>query len=191
MGPVDALLVDEAMGHPDRPGGASAARDSQYRFRYELIVVLVAAVVFFGCAISPPSLMDDVDAVQAQIARNMLDSGDCATARRDGLAYLEKSPLKYWTMAVSFAIFGVHDWSARLPIALFAILLCWVTSRFAAWAFSELACLYAGLALSSAIGLFLFTRILIPDATLTLAVALSMWAFLRALDENESRPRLW
>ena len=135
--------------------------------------------------------MDDVDAVQAQIARNMLDSGDWVTARLDGVAYLEKSPLKYWTMAISFAIFGVHDWSARLPIALFAILLCWVTSRFAAWAFSELAGLYAGLALSSAIGLFLFTRILIPDATLTLAIALAMWAFLRALDENESHPQLW
>ena len=44
--------------------------------------------------------MDDVDAVQAQIARNMLDSGDWVTARLDGVAYLEKSPLKYWMMAV-------------------------------------------------------------------------------------------
>ncbi len=70
--------------------------DSQRRFRYELIVVLVAAAVFFGCIFSPPSLMDDVDAVQAQIARNMLDSGDWVTARLDGVAYLEKSPLKYW-----------------------------------------------------------------------------------------------
>ena len=46
--------------------------------------------------------MDDVDAVQAQIARNMLQSGDWVTARLDGVAYLEKSPLKYWMIAVSF-----------------------------------------------------------------------------------------
>jgi len=135
--------------------------------------------------------MDDVDAVQAQIARNMLDSGDWVTARLNGVAYLEKSPLKYWSIAVSFAIFGVHDWSARIPMALFAILLCWVTARFAAWAFSELAGLYAGLVLSSAVGLFLFTRILIPDVMLTLAIALAMWAFLRALDEQEAHPRAW
>ena len=57
--------------------------------------------------------MDDVDAVQAQIARNMLDSGDWVTARLDGVAYLEKSPLKYWMIAVSYTIFGVHDWAAR------------------------------------------------------------------------------
>src|SRR5215471_606017 len=99
MGSVDALPLDEAMGHPGRPVGGSAARDSQHRFRYELIVVLVATVVFFGCAIGPPSLMDDVDAVQAQIARNMLDSGDWVTARLDGVAYLEKPPLIYWMMA--------------------------------------------------------------------------------------------
>ena len=51
--------------------------------------------------------MDDVDAVQAQIARNMLQSGDWVTARLDGMAYLEKSPLKYWMIAVSYKIFGV------------------------------------------------------------------------------------
>ena len=62
--------------------------------------------------------MDDVDAVQAQIARNMLQSGDWVTAHLDGIAYLEKSPLKYWMMAASFAIFGVRDWAARLPLAL-------------------------------------------------------------------------
>src|SRR5207245_5649527 len=88
---------------------------------YELAVILFAAVIFLGCIVSPPSLMDDVDAVQAQIARTMLQSGDWVTARLDGIAYLEKSPLKYWTMAVAFAIFGVHDWAARIPLALAAI----------------------------------------------------------------------
>ena len=101
------------------------------RVGYQLIVVFFAAVIFLGCIISPPSLMDDVDAVQAQIARNMLESGDWVTARLDGVAYLEKSPLKYWMIAVSFEIFGVHDWAARIPIALSTILLCWVTARFA------------------------------------------------------------
>ena len=42
----------------------------------DLVVVLIAAIVFIGCIVSPPALMDDVDAVHGQIARNMLDSGD-------------------------------------------------------------------------------------------------------------------
>lgn len=159
--------------------------------RYQLIVLLAAAAIFLGCAISPPSLMDDVDAVQAQIARNMLDSGDWVTARLDGVAYLEKSPLVYWMIAASFKVFGVNDWAARIPIALATILLCWVTARFAAWAFSPRAGLYAGLVLATSVGLYLFTRILIPDVILTLTITLAMWGALRALDEAETRPRLW
>src|SRR3954451_7703131 len=135
--------------------------------------------------------MDDVDSVQAQIARNMLDSGDWVTARLDGIKYLEKSPLVYWMMATSFLIFGVHDWAARIPIALSIIALCWLTTRIGRWAFGEKAGLYSGLALASCIGLFLFTRILIPDVILVLAIALAMWSFLRTLDEDETRPRLW
>jgi hypothetical protein len=135
--------------------------------------------------------MDDVDAVQAQIARNMLDSGDWVTARLDGVPYLEKSPLKYWMMAVSYMIFGVHDWAARIPVALFTVLLCWLTARIGAWAFSERAGLYAGLTLATCVGLFLFTRILIPDVILTFTIALAMWSLLRALEQDELHPRRW
>jgi hypothetical protein len=135
--------------------------------------------------------MDDVDAVQAQIARNMLTSGDWVTARIDGLIYVEKPPLIYWTVAASYRIFGVHDWSARLPIALSAIALCWLTAAFGMWAFGKPAGFYAGLCMATCVGLFLFTRILIPDVMQTLTIAMAMWAFLRAIDEDEAHPRLW
>src|ERR1700723_2736848 len=92
-----------------------------------LVVLLFAGAIYLGCIISPPSLMDDVDAVQAQISRNMLTSGDWVTARLDGVVYLEKAPLIYWTMAVAYATLGAHDWGARLPIALSAIALCYLT----------------------------------------------------------------
>jgi hypothetical protein len=135
--------------------------------------------------------MDDVDAVQAQIARNMLTSGDWVTARLDGVVYLEKAPLIYWAMAVGYAILGVHDWVARIPIALSAIALCLLTAAFGVWAFGKRAGFYAGLCMATCIGLFLFTRVLIPDVMLTFTVALGMWAFLRALDEEEPHPRFW
>jgi hypothetical protein len=137
--------------------------------------------------------MDDVDAVQAQIARNMLESGDWVTARLDGVAYLEKSPLIYWMMAASYRVFGVHDWSARLPLALAVVMLCFVTYRFARWAFGEDAGLYSGLILATSVGLFLFTRILIPDATLTLVITGAIWCWLRLLepDEESAHARWW
>src|SRR4051812_20547979 len=189
MGSVDAFPVDEEMegGGSARRGGSGSGSAS---VRYQVIVALVAALIFVGCMISPPSLMDDVDAVQAQIARNMLQSGDWVTARLDGVAYLEKSPLKYWMMAVSFMVFGVHDWAARIPIALCTVLLCWVTARFAAWAFGPREGLYSGLVLGTSIGLFLFTRILIPDVILTLTITLALWGMVRVLEEDERHPAL-
>ncbi|MGB7762317.1 MAG: glycosyltransferase family 39 protein [Bryobacteraceae bacterium] len=167
-------------------GRAPGGRASLY-----LIVLLVAAAVYLGGMISPPSLMDDVDAVQAQIARNMLRSGDWVTARLDGIPYLEKAPLIYWLIGGCFKLFGAYDWVARIPVALAAVLLCWIAAAFGGWAFGRRAGTLAGVVMATSVGLFLFTRILIPDVTLTAAIALAMWAFLRALDEQEPHPRLW
>jgi hypothetical protein len=135
--------------------------------------------------------MDDVDAVQAQIARNMLTSGDWVTPRLDGVVYMEKAPLIYWTIALSYKCFGVHDWAARIPIALSVMGLAWLTAAFGVWAFGKRSGLYAGLCMATCIGIFLFTRILIPDVMITFTVALAMWAFLRALDDEEPHPRFW
>ena len=168
---------------------AAAIRDQKAKpafriFRADWIVLAAASLVFLLSIGSPPHLMDDVDAVQAQAARNMLASGDWVTARLDGVAYLEKSPLNYWMIAVAYRIFGVHDWAAQFPHALAVVLLCWITYRFGRWAFGETAGLYAGIALSTSVGLFLFTRILIPDATLTLTITGAIWACLRLLEPD-------
>ena len=147
--------------------------------------------MFLTGIVSPPSLMDDVDCTQAQIAKTMLQSGDWVTARLDGVVYLEKAPLKHWMTALSFAVFGVRDWAARVPIALSVIALAWVVFRFGRWAFSPKAGFYAAVVLTTCVGLFLFTRVAIPDVTVTLAMTLATWSFLRVLDDEEPRPRLW
>ncbi len=136
--------------------------------------------------------MDDVDAVQAQIARNMLQSGDWVTARLDGIAYLEKSPLKYWMIAVSFPDFrgarlggadpdGAGDGAAVLGDG----------ADSGIGRSGGGAGLYAGLVLATSVGLFLFTRILIPDVILTLTITLALWGLLRALEEEERHPTWW
>jgi 4-amino-4-deoxy-L-arabinose transferase-like glycosyltransferase len=182
--------MDEEMANTNDAGARAQPAAGRHLYVY-LAVLLFAGAVYLGCMISPPSLMDDSDAVEAQIARTMLTSGDWVTARLDGVKYLEKSPLNFWAMAVSYRIFGAHDWAARIPVALSAMGLCWLTAAFGIWAFGRRAGFYAGLVLATCIGLFLFTRVLIPDVMLTLAVTLAMWAFLRALDEQEPHPRWW
>ena len=76
-------------------------------------------------------------------------------------------------------------------MALSAIALCWLTAAFGRWAFGLRPGFYAGLIMATCVGLWLFTRIQIPDVMQTFTIALAMWALLRALDEEEPHPRLW
>src|SRR5580658_6344348 len=192
MGSSGSVPLDETLGHRTADSSRLTGRPENFRqyFLAQLAILAVAAVIFLGCIVSPPSLMDDVDAVQAQIARNMLDSGDWVTPHLAGIAYLEKPPLKYWMIAVAFKLFGVHDWAARLPVALSAVLLCWLVFRMGAWAFSVRAGLYAGLAIATSVGVFLFTRVQLSEVMIAFTIALAMWAFLRALDDTEPHPHI-
>jgi 4-amino-4-deoxy-L-arabinose transferase-like glycosyltransferase len=188
---VGSVSLDEKVESSDDSFSVSRLSHPGKNSYLNLAVLLFAGTIYLGCIISPPSLMDDVDAVHAQISRNMLTSGDWVTARLDGVVYLEKAPLVYWLIAGSYKIFGVYDWSARIPIALSAVGLAWLTAAFGVWAFGKRTGFYAGLCMATCIGLFLFTRILIPDVMLTLTTTLAMWAFLRALDDEEPYPRVW
>src|SRR5216684_5758896 len=191
MGFDDLVSMDEEMANSGSVVHGAENFVTSKSWRVYLTVLVVAGAIYLGCIVSPPSLMDDSDAVLAQAARTMLSSGDWVTARLDGVAYLEKPPLYYWPMTISYVIFGGHDWAARIPVALAAIGLAWLTAAMGVWAFGRRAGLYAGLCMATCVGLFLFTRVQIPDVMLTLSNGVAMWAILRALDEEESRPRLW
>src|SRR6267143_3752647 len=161
------------------------------RWQGELIVLFLAAAIFLGSVPAPPHLLDDVDAAFAQIGRVMLQSGDRVTPRLDGVRDMEKPPLLFWLMGLSYRVFGVHDWAARIPLALGAAVLCWLTVRFGSWAFGLKGGFYAGLVLVSSLGLYLFTRILFLDGLLTLAITASLYCFVRALEPDEARHRQW
>ena len=107
----------------------------------------------------------------------MLQSGDWITPRLNGIRYFEKPPLMYWMVAASMAVFGDNETAARIPTCLCGIVLCLLVARMARESLGEPAGLYAGLAMATCAGLWLFTRILIPDVALTLAVTLSIRAF--------------
>ncbi len=159
--------------------------------KHVLALLFISVAVFFTGIISPPALQDDVDAAHAQLARNMLTSGDWVIPHLNGIAYIEKAPLPYWVIAFSYKVFGVHDWAARIPFALAAVLLCWITALYGRWAFGARAGFYAGLVPATCIGLYLFTRVSIPDVMVTLCCCVSFWSFQRALEEDEPHPRRW
>jgi 4-amino-4-deoxy-L-arabinose transferase-like glycosyltransferase len=156
------------------------------RWHLALIGVLWAAVFFAG--LFAPPLLDDADATHAQAARAMLTSGDYVTLHVNGIRYLEKAPLPYWITAVSFRIFGFNTFAVHLPQALAMLALALLGYRWAQRAGGYDAALYTAVAMLTCAGGFLFTRILIPEALLSLFLALALYALLRLLNSSAEKP---
>jgi 4-amino-4-deoxy-L-arabinose transferase-like glycosyltransferase len=144
-------------------------------------LAFVFIAVYFGSLFSPP-LLDDADSTHAEAAREMFVSGDYVTLHVNGVRYLEKAPLPYWLVAISYGIFGVSEFATRLPMALSVLLLGVLAAVWGRRAFGTQTGIYAGLFVYTAAGVYLFTRILIPDVLLSLLIAASLYFFLTALE---------
>ncbi len=82
-----------------------------------LILVLIYALLWFG-TLNYRHLIPSDEGRYAEIAREMLVTGDWITPRYNGYKYFEKPPLQIWVTASAFHLFGIGDWQARLWTAL-------------------------------------------------------------------------
>jgi len=167
---------------------SSAALSSRFSV---LMLVGLWVVIYAGTMFTPP-LLDDVDSLHAEAAREMLLRHDWVTLYTNGVRYLEKAPLMYWGLAASYELFGISDWSSRLPLMLSMLALVLATYGLGRYALGERAGFYAGLALVTSIGPYIFTRFLIPDVAVGLWLVLGYCLFLRSLREPApSRSTCW
>src|SRR5207237_3409277 len=83
----------------------------------------------------------------------------------------------YWLVAISLKLFGLSEWSARLPSALAGLGCIYLVYRFARlqWGLQE--GLWSSLVLITSLEFFLFSRIVIFDMTLTLFISFSLFSF--------------
>ena len=171
---------------------------SQSAPRQSIAIIVIAWLILQFTGIFSPGLLDDVDSIYIEIAREMLHRHDFVTPYIDGIRFFDKPPLMYWLAAGSMRLFGEHDWAARLPLAFAVLALFFSTYALgrrlflaATPAYSDRAALYATLALATSIGPYLYTRFFIPDILLCLWMTLGVHTFLRALDHaSTSVPRL-
>ncbi len=165
---------------------AQAARAANSRHtnlaRAGLLLIFLAV---YAAAIFSPALLDDADATHAEAAREMAAGGDFVTLHLNGVRYLEKAPLPYWGTALALRLFGMSAAAAHLPLVLGIGLLAWLAWRWSRRAFGEPAAEFAALFTLTAAGVFLFTRILIPEVLLTLLIGAALYCFLTALEGTQ------
>jgi len=166
-------------------------------------VVVLWVVLYASFTLGSPALLDDADSVHAEVAREMLLRHDFVTLYANGVRYLEKAPLFYWSMAGCMRVaqgLGASSaramaTAARVPLALAMLALTLLCEALARRLFRDArAGMYAAAIVLTSFGLFLFTRILIPDALVCLWTALAMYCFWRTEElenRNEAKLRLF
>jgi 4-amino-4-deoxy-L-arabinose transferase-like glycosyltransferase len=177
------------------PSTTTAPLRASRRPLSHVLILLGLWLAIFVAALSTPPLLDDADATHAQAAQAMLTTGDWVTLHVDGIRYLEKPPLPYWLTAISLRLFApkppyAHSQAAEsraafavhLPLALTILGLALLGYAWARRAFNPTTALYTAIFLLTSTGVFLFTRVFIPDALLSLLLAFALYAFLRSLD---------
>src|SRR5262249_38043650 len=85
----------------------------------------VSTLLFFGRLGCP--LQEPEEPRYAEIARQMLEKGNLVVPVLHGLPYYDKPPLLYWLIMGCYALFGVHDWAARLVSCGACFLSIWLT----------------------------------------------------------------
>ena len=177
---------------PEMVEGASAsasrpAFDQLSPRTHLLILLLLTALIYVGSAWNP-SLQDDADAAHAEAAREIVERGDWVTLHINGVRYLEKAPLMYWAVALSYKVFGFNEFATRLPLAIGAMLLVAAVYYFGRWMGGARAGFYSGLAMSTGLGVYLFTRIMIPEVIIAFFLTVAFYFFLKVyLGELDTR----
>lgn len=86
----------------------------------QLLVVLPVCGFLFFFGLGAFGLVGADEPRYAQIGREMLARHDWIVPTINGQPWLEKPVLLYWREMIAYSLFGVHDWVARIPSAIFA-----------------------------------------------------------------------
>jgi 4-amino-4-deoxy-L-arabinose transferase-like glycosyltransferase len=145
-----------------------------------LWVFCVVCLVVIFTNLGGAALFEPDEGRNAEKAREILLLGDWVTPYENFLTTLDKPIFFYWLIALCFKIFGISEWSARLPSALAALGCILLVYRLARRHWGSREALWGCLILVTSIEFFMFSRIVIFDMTLTFFVTLALSSFYAA-----------
>lgn len=166
------------------PGESSRTAATSGQVRALLVLLFLPGLLLYPCLSF--HLFEPDEGRYAEIPREMLERGECIVPHLQSEPYLDKPPLFYWLVMLSYRMLGVHDWSARLVPALAIhgciLLTYWLGRR----SLGERPAFWGALALGLAPGFMTMGRLLILDGLLTLCVTSALLCAFEAI----RRPRL-
>ena len=174
-GTLDSTLVS-GTARNEIASPAFAAPPPQFALAYDVAAIVALSVAVCMFHLGSFGLWEPDEARYAEIAREMLQSGNLLVPHLNYVAYVEKPPLLYWLTTLSFWIFGVSEFAARLPVALSAIAGILATYFFALRAFGRRHAILAAAILATTPLYALMAQVLTTDMTLTALVTIATFS---------------
>ena len=169
--------------------GRSPARVEPIRWVSLALLLILPALLLYPCLAF--RLLEPDEGRYAEIPREMNARGDWLVPHLQGQPYLDKPPLVYWLVMLSYRVCGTHDWAARLIPALAVHGCVLLTYFFGRRLMSERAAFWGALLLGLAPGFTSMGRLLLLDGVLALWTTLALFAAFEALRGERLRWGWW
>jgi 4-amino-4-deoxy-L-arabinose transferase-like glycosyltransferase len=158
----------------------------RYKYLFAVLLIVVAFTGIFG-----HSLWQHDETRVAEVGREFLDKGNpLYLPLLNKEPFLEQPPLHYWTLALSYTVFGGHNGvTARLPSVFFGLLTLLATFIFVKKLYGDETAIGAAVVLSLLYVFFFVTHVCIVDSSLVFFVTLSVY-FLYAAINSAGRKKL-
>ncbi len=155
-----------------------------------LATVLVFSSVLLFTNLGGWGLWSPDEPRYAEVAREMVITGEYVLPHLNGRIYTRKPPLLFWMSALSYKIFGVKEWVARLPVALTGVAVILLTLFIGYRFFGFGVGVWSALILSTTFWFVWQARRVKMDVPLTLFIMISILAFYFGTRETEKGKKL-
>jgi 4-amino-4-deoxy-L-arabinose transferase-like glycosyltransferase len=127
-----------------------------------------------------------VDAAQySAMSAEMLKTGNYLQLYYRGEDYIDKPPLIFWVSALSFKVFGISNFSYKLPSVLFTLLGLFATYRVSKLLYNAKTGFYAALILASCQAWFLINHDIKTDTILAACTIVAIWQLVAFLQTQK------
>ena len=158
-------------------GFFQAVENSTYKEWYLILFLLFFSLSLYTFKLGGYPFFNPDEGIHAEVAKRMVLDGDWITPRFNGNNFYDKPILYYWLNALSFKIFGINEFAARLPAAILGALGVLLTYLLGKTMYDTWTGFMGALILSISFEYLFLSRLVLHDISLTFGIILTLFLF--------------
>lgn len=152
---------------------------------YLFILAIITGIAYF-INLGYNDIWNPNEGFYADAVRHILQNNNLLDFFFNNENRFNKPPVTYWAIALSCRLFGLNEFSIRLPIVLLALGTCFYTGKISSILFGKRTALLSGLVMAISFQFLINTRYATPEIPLTFFFTLTMYFFIRYIAYRKS-----